>query len=267
MKNRLRIVAIFGLVMFFAASAPAAIFSSNFAGASGEINPPVGFGVTNPGLFANSVWQVISHNVDYVGSSYNFQAPPSGGNMVDLNGFSCSIGTQNCANGSALGEIRTASPITFTAGNTYQLTFYYSGNPEYMNDPLLSSAQKTLIAGNQWATAGFTNAGNTQTFANLDFQFTSAMQSGQTATGSAMNWQLGTLTFVAPTTSMYLFFSSNPNLMNLSGYDYDLQSWGVVVAGVTLNDLGNENGQVPEPASFALLGAGLVALAAFRRRN
>jgi hypothetical protein len=266
-KNWLRIVAVLGIVMVFSITAPALTiaFNSTFTPGGGELSG-TNAGVVTPSTFANGVWQVKVNNIDWINTTYGFQAPPSGGQIIDMNGFTCSVGTNNCAAGSALGEVKTANAITFTAGDVYQLTFWLSGNPEYQQATYaLSTAQQNLIKSNQMVYAGFTNATDTTTFTAQNYLFTAAAGS---QTGSTLNWVQqfsSTFTATAGMTSMYLFFQSAPSFMNMTGFTNDLQSWGALVAGVQVNDLGPAG--VPEPATFGLLGAGLFALAAIRRRK
>lgn len=264
MNTWIRRATLIGLCSLLAICAQGQIlFQNQFDGPGGELNPPAFKNVTAGNLFSNSVWSVTAGNVDWVGHTYGWEAPPSGSqNVVDLNGFSCGVG-QSCAN-SPVGTIVSQVALSsgnggFTAGTTYLLTFYFAGNPEYMQSTYgLNSTQQSAIAANQIVTAGFAdNANGTGVIASQSFTFTGA--AGQTATGSTMNWQTAQFyyTAAATTSTIYVFFSGSAGSLS-----NDLLSWGVVVANPVVAEMG-----VPEPGTYMMLGAGLLALAALRRRK
>ena len=115
-----------------------------------------------------SNWSVTSGSVDLI-TGY-WQAPPGGGNSVDLDG-------------NAPGGIQTS--FATNAGTEYTLSFELSGNPD---------------GGNPLKTVQVDVAGVIQTF-TFD---TSAMGSSK----SNMKWVLETLTFVATGATTLLKFTS-----------------------------------------------------------
>ena len=241
------------------------VFTNQFYGAAGEINPP-NFKEPSAGtLFANNIWKVTQNNIDWVATApYGWQASPDGGFSVDTDGYACPVGS-SCE--APLGEIVTSGTVNLTAGKTYNLTFYLSGNPDYLCTlpPASNSSTDTSILNDQVVTAGISSdsAGASplvsQTFS---FATTAGLAGGSSASGynSAANmmWQTVNYQFVAPSSATYyLFFQSSPG----TGLAGGLMSWGAVVADPVISVA-----TIPEPSTCVLLGAGLLALAALRRR-
>jgi hypothetical protein len=162
----------------------------------------------------------VDGSVDLIGGYW--QAPPSGGGSVDLNGnFRGSI----------------SQDILLTAGQTYNLSFYLSGNPDGL--PVTKDLAVLLTMG-----------ADTVTLTPDPFHFTTGSN-----TRSSMN---------------YLFEAIDPFTVDATGtwkltfesLDNDTP-YGPVIGGVSLTG-------VPEPSTWAMLLIGFGALgfaARFVRRS
>jgi hypothetical protein len=118
--------------------------------------------------------------------------------------------------------------VATTIGNTYELSYFLG----------------SLTRGGTFGTSSTVNVAINSTPTYSDTAFS--------GTGSTLGWQQFTHTFVASSTSTNLsFLNGDPTGDLVDGID-----------NVVLQDLG----VVPEPGSFMLLGAGLLGLAARRRR-
>jgi hypothetical protein len=112
-----------------------------------------------------------------------------------------------------------------TAGSTYTLSFYYANNP---------------------------GANSASAMVSIDGLSTTITHSGSVATSLAgMNYTLATYTFTATASNTLSFISTDPTA-DLNGIVLD----NVSITGPTV---------VPEPASCAMLGLGLLAVGAYTR--
>lgn len=175
-------------------------------------------------------WQLVTGTVDVVNASFNIVCGgPSGANCLDINGSS-----------NQAGVIRNAAPIALFAGNSYDFAFWVSGS------------QRTFGGANP-------NNSNTLTYRVYDATTNTTITSGTV-----------TREFNAPWEQVKVLNLAGQNLSNVriefnGGNDTD--NVGLLIDDIVLECGGNTctgNG-VPEPASLALVGIGLM-LVSLRRR-
>ncbi|MCC7499361.1 MAG: choice-of-anchor C family protein [Bryobacterales bacterium] len=196
------------LTIGIATSANAAIiFSDGFNG----IGDQVSFTTVNNGGSIGP-WTVGGSGVDWIGIYWQ---PQEGDGSVDL---------------SALGAGSVSTVLPTIAGQSYDLSFYLSGNPVTGN--VIKQMQ--------------VSAGDLNTIYNFN---TSGIST------SAMGWTLISATFLAAGNDTLTFTSLENNAA------------GPALDNVTVSDHVNESSAVPEPATFLLGFAGLATLALFRRKK
>lgn len=147
---------------------------------------------------------VTSGSVDWIGTYW--QAPPSGGHSIDLDGNS-------------QGGIKQ-SGIATTSGDTYDLTFYLSGNPDGGPTPKLVDVGATGATSQvfSFSTAGISHAD--------------------------MGYVLESYIFTATSSSTTIFFTSETP-----------GAYGGVIGGVSL-----ALATTPEPGFYGILALGLSGL-------
>lgn len=237
----IRRVAVLALAGLLIPSAGAAVFFNSTFQPDTTTTPPepvdkgctgnVGVGyacVAAVNSFSLQAWTVAAGSVDWV----QFLWDPAvttvpAANSVDLNA-------------QTPGTIR-ADFSGLTAGNVYVVTLMYSGNPgdndfedsapNDKNFTALISPSSTSTA--WWGQASFSFDAETTTLPNLSYKTSS-------------------FAFTAQGTSGTIWLRSDT-----------AGSFGAVIGMVDISDAG----QVPEPATYALMGAGLAALAFARRRR
>ncbi len=183
-----------------------------------------------PTFGAGNAWQVTSGNIDFVvvgAGGWWTGLSSPGGYVIDLSG-------------STLGSISTTLN-GLTPGGAYVLTFQYTYNPDN-STTLPRQANVSATGGYSWTTAALMNTTN-----------------GVVGTGNNINdsyWQTGTLSFVASAagTSTISFNSLNNTFQ------------GIVLRN-TMDVSASAASTVPEPATFAIMGAGLVLLGLKRFRR
>jgi choice-of-anchor C domain-containing protein len=186
----------------------------------GDFNSPSGGGsfVTYGGGSLIGPWTVTGASVDLIGGYW--QAPTTGGGSVDLDGNAPGGLTQN---------------IKTVAGQTYDLSFYLSGNPDgYPNTKTLN-----VSAGTASPTLTYTIGANTH---------------------SNMLYVPESIVFIATAASTQIAFTSG-----------DVGSpYGPVIGGVSViavSPAGGITSAVPEPMTVAILGFGLAGIGLLRQRR
>jgi hypothetical protein len=228
--RRLAIVALAGL---FIPVASAAIFYSTFQPTPGSPSEPTDKGcVGNVSAGYACVAATNTFSIDawlVTSGSVDYQTLPY--QPAAVGGASVDL------NHFAQGQIQ--HQLTgMTVGGVYAVTLMYSGNPDG-NISAPTPNPKTF-------TASVTSTGGGSTWGSQSFSFNS-----MTATEPNMNYSTGSFLFTAGATTGSIW------LTGTSGGFY-----GAVVGSVDVSDAG-----VPEPATFTMLGAGLLALAVVRRRR
>jgi len=141
-------------------------------------------------------------------------------------------------NGTVQGGLVTTM-YNLTPGQVYAVTVQFSGNPGD-NSLVTGANNKTFVA--YVDDTAYTSVWGSQAF-SFDAQTNTSL--------NLLNYTSGTFTFTAAaSTGTIILASTTPG------------EFGPVVGEVTVQDVGG----VPEPATCFSLGAGLLALAALRRR-
>jgi hypothetical protein len=187
-------------------------------------------------------WLVYAGSIDIVANTY-WQAA-QGTRSIDLIGEAIDSAPDN-------GWI--GKRFTTVAGQTYSVTFDYSGNPEFIGPGGPNPTNPAIKTFNVGVMDGAKPIGtNIIYYASQGYSFDASA-----VTRSAMGYQIGTFIFTAVGTDTTLFFQST-----LTGVDQADLRFGAVIDNIVFDSTG-----VPEPGTLAMMAAGLAAIGMARKRR
>ena len=193
-------------------------------------------------------WLVYAGSIDIVSSTY-WQAA-EGSRSIDLIGEAVVGAPDNGWIGKRFDTV---------AGQTYTVTFDYSGNPDFIGPGGPNPTNPAIKTFNVGVMDGAKPIGtNIIYYASQGYSFDASA-----VTRSAMGYDIGTFTFTALGSDTTLFFQST-----LTGVDFADLRFGAVIDNVVLDSIGVGGlGSVPEPGTLAMMAAGLVAIGFARKRR
>lgn len=225
---RLGLSVVAATLLFSSVGSAVSIFSETFT------EPPNAVGLN----VSPQQWTIVSGFVDVVSNSgLNTDCTaPSGNNCLDING-----------SGNVAGRIQSnrrndgtsTGPLTLVSGHSYTFTFYVSGSNRNF---------------------GGVGAGNSNTITWRIFDTVTSTQ-----------FASGTDTLAYNVTAQF----RTANLTNIGDYSNvriefdggnDTDNVGLIIDDINLECAGANCAGIPEPATFALMGAGLAVLGLLRRR-
>lgn len=190
----------------------------------------------------SDTWLVYAGSVDIVPSSYWQTA--EGTRSVDLIGAAIPSAPDNGWMGKR---------FTTVAGQTYTVTFNYSGNPDFIGPGGLNPTNPAIKTFDVGVMNGVVPIGSFLSyFTGQSYSFDAS-----TATRSNMNWQTGTFVFTAVGSNTTLFFHST-----LTGVDQADLRFGAVIDNIVFDSTG-----IPEPGTLVLMAAGLGLIGLARKRS
>ncbi len=214
-------------LLFSSVGSAVTIFQESFT------DPPNAVGLN----VSPTQWTIVSGAVDVVSNSgLNTDCTaPSGNNCLDING---SIGVAGLIRSNRMNDRTSAGPLSLYAGHAYTFTFYVSGsNRNYGGTGLDNSNTLTWRIFDTVTSTVFASGSDTLAF-NVTAQFRTA-----------------NLTNIGNFSNVRIEFDGGSDGDNV----------GLIIDDINLECAGS-NCVVPEPGTYALMGAGLAALALLRRR-